>query len=76
MRMKRAQWQDVIDLNLTGVYLCTQVNTKNLMTFLMFVLIIFQSFLIMCVVFLQAAAKIMMKKKKVSLCTCLSPLLS
>ncbi|XP_010682862.2 3-oxoacyl-[acyl-carrier-protein] reductase 4 [Beta vulgaris subsp. vulgaris] len=35
MRMKRAQWQDVIDLNLTGVYLCT-----------------------------QAAAKIMMKKKK------------
>lgn len=35
MRMKKAQWQDVIDLNLTGVFLCT-----------------------------QAAAKIMMKKKK------------
>ncbi|KAJ7957604.1 3-oxoacyl-[acyl-carrier-protein] reductase [Quillaja saponaria] len=35
MRMKKSQWQDVIDLNLTGVYLCT-----------------------------QAAAKIMMKKKK------------
>ncbi|XP_047317111.1 3-oxoacyl-[acyl-carrier-protein] reductase 4-like [Impatiens glandulifera] len=35
MRMKMAQWQDVINLNLTGVYLCT-----------------------------QAAAKIMMKKKK------------
>ncbi|KAL5552506.1 hypothetical protein UlMin_039907 [Ulmus minor] len=35
MRMKKNQWQDVIDLNLTGVYLCT-----------------------------QAAAKIMMKKKK------------
>ncbi|KAL6193156.1 hypothetical protein ACLB2K_034240 [Fragaria x ananassa] len=35
MRMKLKQWQDVIDLNLTGVYLCT-----------------------------QAAAKIMMKKKK------------
>ncbi|XP_021744435.1 3-oxoacyl-[acyl-carrier-protein] reductase 4-like [Chenopodium quinoa] len=35
MRMKRSQWQDVIDLNLTGVFLCT-----------------------------QAAAKIMMKKKK------------
>ncbi|KAK9277564.1 hypothetical protein L1049_007109 [Liquidambar formosana] len=35
MRMKKPQWQEVIDLNLTGVYLCT-----------------------------QAAAKIMMKKKK------------
>ncbi|XP_057949509.1 3-oxoacyl-[acyl-carrier-protein] reductase 4 isoform X2 [Malania oleifera] len=35
MRMKPSQWQDVIDLNLTGVFLCT-----------------------------QAAAKIMMKKKK------------
>ncbi|KAJ9549353.1 hypothetical protein OSB04_021896 [Centaurea solstitialis] len=35
MRMKTSQWQDVIDLNLTGVFLCT-----------------------------QAAAKIMMKKKK------------
>lgn len=34
-RMKKSQWQDVIDLNLTGVFLCT-----------------------------QAAAKIMMKKKK------------
>ncbi|XP_028066763.1 probable serine/threonine-protein kinase WNK3 isoform X3 [Camellia sinensis] len=36
MRMKTAQWKKVIDLNLTGVYLCT-----------------------------QAAAKIMMKKKKI-----------
>ncbi|KAK6920563.1 Short-chain dehydrogenase/reductase SDR [Dillenia turbinata] len=35
MRMKKQQWQDIIDLNLTGVFLCT-----------------------------QAAAKIMMKKKK------------
>jgi NAD(P)-dependent dehydrogenase (short-subunit alcohol dehydrogenase family) len=26
MRMKPAQWQDVIDLNLTGVFLCTQVS--------------------------------------------------
>lgn len=25
MRMKKQQWQDVIDLNLTGVFLCTQV---------------------------------------------------
>ncbi|XP_028098462.1 3-oxoacyl-[acyl-carrier-protein] reductase 4-like isoform X1 [Camellia sinensis] len=38
MRLKTAQWKEVIDLNLTGVYLCT-----------------------------QAAAKIMMKKKKVFL---------
>ncbi|XP_022776258.1 3-oxoacyl-[acyl-carrier-protein] reductase 4-like isoform X1 [Durio zibethinus] len=35
MRMKKSHWQEVIDLNLTGVFLCT-----------------------------QAAAKIMMKKKK------------
>ncbi|RDX94686.1 3-oxoacyl-[acyl-carrier-protein] reductase, chloroplastic [Mucuna pruriens] len=35
MRMKKSQWQDVIDLNLTGVFLC-----------------------------IQAAAKVMMKKKK------------
>ncbi|XP_047328398.1 3-oxoacyl-[acyl-carrier-protein] reductase 4-like [Impatiens glandulifera] len=35
MRMKKSQWEEVIDLNLTGVFLCT-----------------------------QAAAKIMMKKKK------------
>lgn len=27
MRMKKSQWQDVIDLNLTGVFLCTQVYT-------------------------------------------------
>lgn len=26
MRMKPAQWQEVIDLNLTGVFLCTQVS--------------------------------------------------
>uniref|UniRef100_A0A7N0VJ59 3-oxoacyl-[acyl-carrier-protein] reductase n=1 Tax=Kalanchoe fedtschenkoi TaxID=63787 RepID=A0A7N0VJ59_KALFE len=26
MRMKKQQWQDVIDLNLTGVFLCTQVS--------------------------------------------------
>jgi len=28
MRMKMAQWQDVIDLNLTGVFTCTQAATK------------------------------------------------
>jgi 3-oxoacyl-[acyl-carrier protein] reductase len=26
MRMKRAQWQEVVDVNLTGVYLCAQVR--------------------------------------------------
>lgn len=26
MRMKKSQWQDVIDLNLTGVFLCMQVH--------------------------------------------------
>jgi 3-oxoacyl-[acyl-carrier protein] reductase len=26
MRMKKSQWQDVIDLNLTGVFLSTQVS--------------------------------------------------
>ncbi|KAJ9169375.1 hypothetical protein P3X46_017578 [Hevea brasiliensis] len=26
MRMKKSLWQEVIDLNLTGVFLCTQVN--------------------------------------------------
>jgi 3-oxoacyl-[acyl-carrier protein] reductase len=25
MRMKKSQWQEVIDLNLTGVFICTQV---------------------------------------------------
>lgn len=28
MRMKKSQWQDVIDLNLTGVFLCTQVHVN------------------------------------------------
>uniref|UniRef100_A0ACD5UXN6 Uncharacterized protein n=1 Tax=Avena sativa TaxID=4498 RepID=A0ACD5UXN6_AVESA len=31
MRMKKSQWQDVIDLNLTGVFLCTQAATKIMM---------------------------------------------
>lgn len=26
MRMKPTQWQEVIDLNLTGVFMCTQVS--------------------------------------------------
>ncbi|KAL7171676.1 hypothetical protein ACSBR2_036351 [Camellia fascicularis] len=31
MRMKTAQWKEVIDLNLTGVYLCTQAAAKVMM---------------------------------------------
>lgn len=31
MRMKTSQWQEVIDLNLTGVYLCTQVWLLNIL---------------------------------------------
>uniref|UniRef100_A0A0D6R627 3-oxoacyl-[acyl-carrier-protein] reductase n=1 Tax=Araucaria cunninghamii TaxID=56994 RepID=A0A0D6R627_ARACU len=31
MRMKKSQWQDVIDLNLTGVFLCTQAAAKFMM---------------------------------------------
>ncbi|KGN62361.1 3-oxoacyl-[acyl-carrier-protein] reductase 4 [Cucumis sativus] len=31
MRMKTSQWQEVIDLNLTGVYLCTQAASKIMM---------------------------------------------
>lgn len=31
MRMKKAQWQEVIDLNLTGVFICTQAAAKLMM---------------------------------------------
>ncbi|KAB8087369.1 hypothetical protein EE612_011543 [Oryza sativa] len=31
LRMKKSQWQDVVDLNLTGVFLCTQAATKVMM---------------------------------------------
>ncbi|KAL0372304.1 UNVERIFIED_CONTAM: 3-oxoacyl-[acyl-carrier-protein] reductase, chloroplastic [Sesamum calycinum] len=31
MRMKTSQWQEVIDLNLTGVFLCTQAAAKIMM---------------------------------------------
>jgi len=31
MRMKKHQWQEVIDLNLTGVFLCTQAAAKVMM---------------------------------------------
>ncbi|XP_038986819.1 3-oxoacyl-[acyl-carrier-protein] reductase 4-like isoform X2 [Phoenix dactylifera] len=31
MRMKKSQWQEVLDLNLTGVFLCTQAAAKLMM---------------------------------------------
>lgn len=31
MRMKKSQWQEVIDLNLTGVFLCTQVCMSDVL---------------------------------------------
>ncbi|MCO5566465.1 hypothetical protein L7F22_020142 [Adiantum nelumboides] len=31
MRMKKSQWQEVIDLNLTGVFICTQAAAKLMM---------------------------------------------
>lgn len=31
MRMKKSQWQEVIDLNLTGVFLCTKAAAKIMM---------------------------------------------
>ncbi|TKY47741.1 3-oxoacyl-of acyl-carrier-protein reductase [Spatholobus suberectus] len=31
MRMKKSQWQEVIDINLTGVFLCTQAAAKVMM---------------------------------------------
>ncbi|MCO5597361.1 hypothetical protein L7F22_051437 [Adiantum nelumboides] len=31
MRMKKPQWQEVIDLNLTGVFICTQAAAKLMM---------------------------------------------
>jgi len=31
LRMKKQQWQDVIDLNLTGVFMCTQAAAKLMM---------------------------------------------
>ncbi|KAL0010549.1 hypothetical protein SO802_005657 [Lithocarpus litseifolius] len=30
MRMKKSQWQEVIDLNLTGLFLCTQGRIINI----------------------------------------------
>ncbi|CAN7133696.1 unnamed protein product [Brassica rapa subsp. narinosa] len=33
IRMKKSQWDEVIDLNLTGVFLCTQVCTRIVLTY-------------------------------------------
>lgn len=30
MRMTKSQWQEVIDVNLTGVFLCTQARTLDI----------------------------------------------
>jgi NAD(P)-dependent dehydrogenase (short-subunit alcohol dehydrogenase family) len=62
--MKKSQWQDVIDLNLTGVFLCTQVGSPP------FIVLFLANLQLMFVYltathFLQAATKVMMKKKKV-----------
>jgi len=61
MRMKKSQWQDVIDLNLTGVFLCTQVFCPLLSPFCC------NSYCyhLTSTYTLQAATKVMMKKKKV-----------
>lgn len=64
MRMKKSQWQEVIDLNLTGVFLCTQVSLLNLPFADMNPKF---SKLTLLFYFLQAAAKIMMKKRKVNI---------
>ncbi|RYR35394.1 hypothetical protein Ahy_A10g050549 isoform F [Arachis hypogaea] len=55
MRMKKSQWQEVIDLNLTGVFLCTQKSQWQE------VIDLNLTGVFLCT---QAAAKIMMKKKK------------
>jgi NAD(P)-dependent dehydrogenase (short-subunit alcohol dehydrogenase family) len=61
MTMKKSQWQDVIDLNLTGVFLCTQV-----LSFLHTPSCYHDYFAHVSATYsLQAAAKIMVKKKKV-----------
>jgi NAD(P)-dependent dehydrogenase (short-subunit alcohol dehydrogenase family) len=59
MRMKKSQWQDVIDLNLTGVCLCTQV-CFNLSLYMIYIYMHLTA-----TYSLQAATKVMMKKKKV-----------
>lgn len=45
MRMKKSQWQDVIDLNLTGVFLCIQVNMFSIRVCLKFLFSLRKHFL-------------------------------
>ncbi|KAL0010406.1 hypothetical protein SO802_005514 [Lithocarpus litseifolius] len=42
MRMKKSQWQEVIDLNLTGLFLCTQVSFFFCFYILCIMLFVFQ----------------------------------
>jgi NAD(P)-dependent dehydrogenase (short-subunit alcohol dehydrogenase family) len=64
--MKKSQWQDVIDLNLTGVFLCTQVGSRPFIVLFFFGKFATRMFVYFTDThFLQAATKVMMKKKKV-----------
>ncbi|KAM3261477.1 hypothetical protein ACQJBY_052253 [Aegilops geniculata] len=63
MRMKKAQWQEVVDVNLTGVYLCAQVRRAVHLAS-----VIGHQICIVLACYLkilsQAAAAVMMKRKK------------
>ena len=76
MRMKRTQWQEVVDVNLTGVYLCAQV-LRNLASFLTSSVLPVNHFHVtpamklhfsnlIGLIVQQAAATVMMKRKKVT----------
>jgi 3-oxoacyl-[acyl-carrier protein] reductase len=60
MRMKRAQWQEVVDVNLTGVYLCAQVSEIFLLAS-----VTGTTYAHASLITFQAAASVMMKRKKV-----------
>ncbi|VAI23851.1 3-oxoacyl-[acyl-carrier-protein] reductase 4 isoform X2 [Triticum aestivum] len=57
MRMKKAQWQEVVDVNLTGVYLCAQVRCAVHLASVMGIKYALK-------ILFQAAAAVMMKRKK------------
>jgi NAD(P)-dependent dehydrogenase (short-subunit alcohol dehydrogenase family) len=58
--MKRAQWQEVVDVNLTGVYLCAQVSEIFLLAS-----VTGTRYAHVSLITFQAAAAVMMKRKKV-----------
>jgi len=75
MRMKRTQWQEVVDVNLTGVYLCAQVHPQS--SFLTSSVLPVNHFHVtpamklhfsnlIGLIVQQAAATVMMKRKKVT----------